>query len=160
VIDDRDADREAAADRRRRWCGDPRFLEVGDDLRVQPVGVVAAMAEADDVERNRRQQLEFPRGGDLRLEIAGERAASRDRGAERLGAVGLEREPGLEGAEAAGKVGAEIARPGRSGGKAVRLAPQIGGRRGEGVAMQGAVAHQDEAGVVGHLQPFVEVEGK
>lgn len=39
VIDDRGADRELAADRGRRRRGDPGFVQVGDDLGVERVGI-------------------------------------------------------------------------------------------------------------------------
>ena len=46
--------------------------------------------------------------------------------------IGLQREPGLERAEAARQIRTEIAGPGRAGGEPAGLAPQIGRRRGEG----------------------------
>ena len=78
--------------------------------------------------------------------------------AQLFGAIGLQREPGLERAKAARQIGPEIARPGRAGGKAPRFAAQIGRRRGKRLAVLLAVAHHQEAGVVGHLPPFVEIE--
>ncbi len=86
-------------------------------------------------------------------------AAVLDGAADLFGAVHLEREPGLERPEAARQVGPEIAGPGRAGLQAAALAPQVGGGGGEGVEVRLAVAHDQEAGVVGHLAPLVEVEG-
>ena len=48
----------------------------------------------------------------------------------------------------------------RAGPEAACLAPQVGCWSGEGIAMERAVAHQDEAGVIGHLAPFVKIEGQ
>ncbi len=160
VIDDRRADRQAAVDRRRRWRGDPGFVEIGDNARVHRVGLRAAEAEAGDVEADRRQEFELGRLGDAAFEITREGAGARDDSADCIDAVDLQGEPDLQRAKTARQIGAEIARPGRAGCEAACLAPQVGCRSGEGIAMERAVAHQDEAGVVGHLAPFVKIEGQ
>src|SRR5262249_36317657 len=132
--------------------------QVGNDAGVEHIGLGAAMTEADDVELDRRHQLELRRRPDAPFEMARERAGARDHGAERVGAIDLEGEPGLEGAKTAREVGAVVAWPWRAGGKAARLAPQVGGLRREGAAVEFAIADEDEPGVVGHLPPLVEVE--
>ena len=111
MIDDGRAYRKLAVEHRGRRRGDSGLLDVDDDLAIDPVGVVGAIAKADDIEMDRRQQFEPRLGQDARLEIFRERAAARDHGAEPLGAVGLQREPGLQRAEAARQIGPEIARP-------------------------------------------------
>ena len=83
-----------------------------------------------------------------------------DHAAQAVGAVDLEREPGFEGAKAARELRTVIAGPGRTAGQAAFGAFQIGFfLSGEGIQMQAAVAHQDKAGVVLHVRPFVEIEG-
>src|SRR5262249_62006401 len=66
--------------------------------------------------------------------------------------------PGLERPETARQIGAEIARPARTGGEASGLPAQIGRRSRKCLPMAIAVAHDEEAGVVGHLTPFVEIK--
>jgi len=58
VIDDSRAYRELAVQDSRRWRRDPGFLNVDDNIAVDPVGVGSAIAKADDIELNRRQQLQ------------------------------------------------------------------------------------------------------
>src|SRR5262249_6451825 len=58
VVDDGGADREPAVEHRRRRRCDTGFLKIDDDLAIDPVGIVGAIAEANDVEIDRRQQLE------------------------------------------------------------------------------------------------------
>ena len=136
----------------------PDSLDIDDDIAVHLIGVDGAIAKADDVELHRRHQFQPGLGQDLRFQISGKRAASRDDRSESFGAVGLQREPGLQRAKAARQIGSEIARPHRAGGEAASFATQIGGRRREGVAMPIAVTHDEQAGVVGHLSPFVKIE--
>src|SRR5258708_32931616 len=62
MIDDSGTYCELAVEKRRRWRCDPGFLNVDDDIAIHLVGVGSAIAEADDVELDRRQQLE-PRLG-------------------------------------------------------------------------------------------------
>ena len=95
------------------------------------VGVRAAIAEADDVQRHRRQQFQLRLGGDPGFQVPRQRAGARDHRAQLVGAVGLEREPGLQRPEAARQIRAVVAGPGRAGGEPAGLAPQIGRRRGE-----------------------------
>src|SRR5436305_277210 len=83
----------------------PGFLNVDDDLAIDPVGVIGAIAEADDIELDRRHQLQPRFGQDPRFQISGQRAGARDDGAELFGAVGFQGEPGLQRAEAARQVG-------------------------------------------------------
>ena len=107
---------------------------------------------------DRCQQFQPRLGQHARLQILRQRAASRDHRTEPVGAERLQREPGLQRAEAARQVGAEIAGPDCTRRKPPRLAAQIGRRLRKGLPVLLAVAHQQEAGVVGHLPPFVEVE--
>ena len=120
----------------------------------------SAEAEADDVERDRRHQLEAVGLGDSRRQVAGLAAVALDRRPEPPRAVLLEREPDLERAKAARQLGPVVAEPGIAAGEAARVAAQIVGRHGERRAMQVAAAHQHAAGVVGHVQPLVEVESQ
>jgi hypothetical protein len=52
MVDDRGADREPVTDPRGRRRDDAGLLEIDDDPGIQRVRVVAAIAEADDIERN------------------------------------------------------------------------------------------------------------
>ena len=58
MIDDSRSYRELAVENRRRWRRDPGFLNVDDNIAIYLVGVGSAIAEADDVELDRRQQLQ------------------------------------------------------------------------------------------------------
>ena len=57
------------------------------------------------------------------------------------------------------KIGAEIAGPGFAGGEPARRARKIGGVGLERAAMHFRVADEEKPGVVGHMQPFVKIEG-
>ena len=133
VIDDGRADRELAVDRGGGRRGDAGFLQIDDDLGIEPVRIGAAVAEADDVELRPAPAAPARRRPAIAaFEIARQLAAARDRARRALGAMDLEGEPGLERAEAAREIGPEIARPGRPPAKPARLAPEIGRGRGEG----------------------------
>ena len=67
MIDDRRAYRELAVENRRRRRRDPGLLNIDDDIAVDLVGVVGAIAEADDIELNRRQQFQPRLGQDPAL---------------------------------------------------------------------------------------------
>jgi hypothetical protein len=82
------------------------------EYAVDPVGVIGAIAKADDIELDRRHQLQPRLGQNPRFQISGERTGARDYGAELFGAVGFQGEPGLERAEAPRQIRAEVARPG------------------------------------------------
>src|SRR6478752_4224533 len=73
VIDDSGAYRELAVKQRRRRCRDPGFLNVDDDIAIYLVGVGGPIAEADDVELDRREQLQPRLGQNTHLQISGER---------------------------------------------------------------------------------------
>src|SRR5882724_10991816 len=62
VIDDSRPYRELAVEDRRRWSRDPGFLNIDDNIAIYLVGVRSAIAKADDIELDRRQQLQ-PRLG-------------------------------------------------------------------------------------------------
>ena len=154
-----------AAERGGRRRGDAGLLQVSDDLGVQPIhsgGLETGRApsEADDVERDRRHELEPVGLGDACGQVPGLVAVALDGRAEAPCAVLLQREPHLERTKAARQRGPKVAEPGIAAGEAARVAAQIIGRQRECGAMQVAAAHQDAAGVVGHVQPFVEVEGQ
>jgi hypothetical protein len=158
VIDDRGAYRELAIENRGRGNRDPGFLNIDDDIAVDLIGVSGAITETDDVELHRRQQLEPRLGQNPRFEIFGKRAGARDDGAELFRAVGFQREPGFQRAETARQIGAEIARPGRACRESPGLAAQIGRGCRKRFAVLLAVAHQQEAGIVRHLPPFVKIK--
>ena len=61
VIDDRGANGEATIDGGRGRRGNAGFLQGDDDLRIDPVGIRAAVAETHDVERNRREEFQLRR---------------------------------------------------------------------------------------------------
>ena len=161
MVDDRDADRELAVDRGGGRRGDAGFVQIGDDLGVDRVGVdpVAAIAGSRRCSASPAPAFRAAARRHAGFEMSRKPRRSRAIIAPSLlGAIGLQREPGLQRAKAARQIGAEIARPGRAGGEAAGLAAQIGGGRREGRAMLLAVAHHQEAGVVLHLAPFVEIE--
>src|SRR5262249_13115184 len=101
MIDDRGAYREPAIENCRRRSGDTGFLDVEHHYGIEPVGLICPVAEADDVEVDRRQKRELRFSQNARLQMLGERTAARNDRAELVGAVGLQREPGLERPEAA-----------------------------------------------------------
>src|SRR5215472_8333284 len=101
MVDDRGTDRDAAVDRGGGRCRNAGLLERDHQLRVEPVRVGTAIAEADDVELHRRQDLELGRRLYATPEALRELTAARDGAADPVGAVHLESEPGLERAEAA-----------------------------------------------------------
>ena len=77
MIDDRRTNCDRPIDCRGRRRGDPGFVQIGDDVGVELVGIAAAKAEADDVERDRGQQLEF--AASLRLCASRYRASAQVR---------------------------------------------------------------------------------
>ena len=119
-----------------------------------------AQAKADDVERDRRHQLQPRLLEHAGREVDGLAAVVGDRGAEPPRAVLLEREPHLERAKAARQLGPEVAGPGLAAGEPARGALEIAGLEREGGAVQLAAAHQHAAGVVLDVEPLVEVEGQ
>src|ERR1035438_4040952 len=56
VIDDRGTNRKTTIDRGRGRRRDARFLQIGNDVLVELVRVVAAVPEANDVERHRSEE--------------------------------------------------------------------------------------------------------
>jgi hypothetical protein len=62
VIDDSRAYRELVVEKRRRWRRDPGFLNADDNIAIYLIGVGGTIAKADDIELDRRQQLQ-PRLG-------------------------------------------------------------------------------------------------
>src|ERR1700733_11275037 len=50
MIDDRRTYRELAVQNRRRWRRDSGFLNIGDNIAVDPVGIISAITEAYDIE--------------------------------------------------------------------------------------------------------------
>src|SRR5260370_34014614 len=70
MIDDSRAYRELAIEQRRRWRRDPGFLNVDDNFAIDLVGVGSAITEADDIELDRRQQLQPRLGQNPRLQIS------------------------------------------------------------------------------------------
>ena len=67
----------------------PEFVDVGDDVGVQRVGIGAAVPETDDVELGRCQQFKTRLSQDPAFQISCQRAAAPDHGAELVGTVGL-----------------------------------------------------------------------
>src|SRR6266436_3862461 len=112
VIDDCRAYRELAVEKRRRWRRNPGFLNGDDDIAVDPVGVGGAITEANDIQLDRRQQLQPRLGQDPLLQIFGKRAGARDHRSELFQPEGFQGEPRLERPEASGQIGPEVAGPG------------------------------------------------
>src|ERR1017187_4926027 len=77
---------------------------------------------------------------------------------DRRAAVHFECEPGLQRSKAARKIGPVITGPRRARSQASQFLSQIRSRGGKGLAMQPAVAHQNESGVIGHLAPLMKIE--
>ena len=86
MVDDGAADREPAVKHSGRWRRNAGFLQIDDDLAIDPVGIVGAIAEADNVEVDRREQLEPWLGAHSRFEIGRQRATVRDDRPELVGA--------------------------------------------------------------------------
>src|ERR1035441_10504582 len=99
VIDDRGANRQTAIDGGCGWRGDARFLQIGNDVLVELVRVVAAVPEANDVERHRRQQFQYRFTLNALLHVIRQRAGAGDHVAELLGSIGFDSEPRLQRSE-------------------------------------------------------------
>ena len=165
MVGDVDADCKPPGDTRGRGSRNAALLQLGHDGLVECVllfgrKVVGAQPEAGDVERNRRHQLppsvrRNPSAKQLR-----QPAVVLDGGGELARAVLLQREPDLQRAETARQLGAEVARPRLTGSKTSRVRCEIGRPTGKGRTVRRAIAHQHAPGVVGHMQPFVEIEGE
>ncbi len=91
-------------------------------------------------------------------EIGGQVAGLLHHRADPIGSIGQQRHPYLQRAEAARQVGAQVAGPDAAAGEATLLPPQIGGVGAERLQLPRRIAHDDAAGVVGNLRPFVEIE--
>ena len=101
MVDDRRSNGDLPRQSGHGRCGNPGFVEGGDDLGIHAIRVVAPITEADDVELRRCEQLKFGFASDLALEILCEAACLRDDGANLFRAVHLQREPRLQGPKAA-----------------------------------------------------------
>src|ERR1035441_6662709 len=117
VIDEGGANRQTAIDGGCGRRGNARFLQIGNDVLIELVRVFGAVPEANDVERNRRQQLQCRLTLNALLHVFRQRAGAGDHVAELPGSIGFDGEPRLEGSETTGKVRSEIARPRRAGGQ-------------------------------------------
>src|SRR5260221_6594653 len=53
MIHNRGADREIGSDNGRRWCTNPRLLQINHTLGIQSVRIAASVAKANDVELDR-----------------------------------------------------------------------------------------------------------
>ena len=115
VIDNRRSNRQAAVDDRGRWNGNTGFLDIRHDAGIHGVAIVATVSKTHDIELDGCRELKLRCLLHAMLEILSEHAGSRDHGAQLRGPVDLEREPGLECAEAARQIGTEIAGPWRPG---------------------------------------------
>ena len=126
VVGQADPDHVVAAEAGGRRRGDTGLLQVADDVHVQPVELRrreagSAEPETDDVEGDRRHQLEAVSLGDLRGQVAGLVAVALDRRPQPPRAVLFEREPHLERAEAARQLRPIVAEPGIAAGEAARV---------------------------------------
>ena len=101
MIHERGADRELAADGGRGRRHAALLVQIGHDLRIDAVGVIATKAETDDVELRGCEKFELRFGADAGFEMARQHAALFDHAAQLMRAVSLEREPRLESAKAA-----------------------------------------------------------
>src|ERR1019366_2340219 len=111
LIDDRGANRKTAIDGGCGRRGDARFLQIGNNVLVELVRVVAAVPEANDLDRHRRQQLQCRFTLHALLHVFRQRAGAGDHVAELPGSIGFDGEPRLERSETTGQVRSEIARP-------------------------------------------------
>ena len=159
MVDDGGADRRLSLENRQRRRGFAALVQSHDDLGSDRPFRVLRDAKADDIQRDRRAHGKIRRGLDEPLEPARQTASALDALAEQIQAESLDREPGFERAKSAREIGAEIAGPYLAGRETARRARQIGRIRLECGEMLARIAHQHEAGVIGNLQPFMEVEG-
>ncbi len=158
MIDDGGADDGPAADGGQGWRDPALLMQVRHDFGIQAVGIGTPVAEADDVQWYRGKQFQFRLGNDA----CGEALCQRDRSCndptDRVGTVCLQREPRFQSAKPARQVGAVVARPPIAASQASFGSSQISGLRGESLALQSTVAHQQEAGIIWNLTPFMPVE--
>ena len=159
MIDDRRTDHRLAAKQRARRRCDAPLLQIDDDPLGQFVGVGPRQCEADDVQSDGRAQREGRRLLQPIFQIFGEVAGAFDALGDLFRAEDAEGEPCLERAETARQVETEIARPYFARAEPARHAMQIGRRIVIGAPMRLGVAYEQEARVVGHVRPFVKVEG-
>ena len=159
VIDDRRTDRRDAVENGERRGGLAALVQLHHDLAGERAVLVALDAKAHDVEHDRRAHDEMFGAQDPRLQPLRHAAGLLDALREALHAEGLDRNPGFQRPEPSRQIGAEIAGPHVSRRKAARRAGEIGGVRREGAPVRLLVPHEEEARVIGHMQPFVEVEG-
>ena len=126
-FNDRGADCKFAIDQGAGGDGDAGFLDVRQYVGVQGIddGSIGPDPETDDVEADRGEQFEPRIGFDRGSEGGGDLAGLFGDAAQSLGAVAAERGPDFERAEAAGQIGAEIARPQIAGGEAAFFAAEV-----------------------------------
>jgi hypothetical protein len=145
---------------RPRMIVDAGFLHVGHNGSVEPIriGGFSHIAEAHDIQPDRSQTFQFRFAIDARREILRDIATLLHDGADRVGAIDLQRHPHLQSAEATGQVRTEIAGPDAAPAKTTRLMPQAGRIASECRQMESGIAHHDAAGIVRCLRPLVEIE--
>ncbi len=71
----------------------------------------------------------------------------------------LQRHPDLERPKAPRQFDSVVAEPDRSARGAPFVGGQVAGSRGEGSQVVGLPTHQETSRVIGHVEPFVEIEG-
>ena len=96
VIEDGGADGQPAIDTGGGWCRHTAFLKIRDDRRIEHVGFVASVAEANDIELYRRQQFQARICGDAHFEMPRYAAGARNRRTQLIEAVHAQSEPGLQ----------------------------------------------------------------
>lgn len=142
-----------------RRSGQAALLQIDDDRLIGLIGPAGLEREANDIEAYGSAKFEDLGTGERVCKVAGVIAGRLDGGAQSVGSMDLEREPGFQRAKSARQIRTEIAGPDVTSGKAPRSALEIGSGARECSAMHFAVAHQKEPGIVGDMRPFVKVEG-
>src|SRR5688572_2792956 len=162
MVGDRDPDGEPAADHGIGGHRDPALVELHEELAVErieavPVRHLPDVAEADDVERHRGEQLEIRGLPHQALEVARLVDVLADQPGVPVDPVLLEGHPHLERAEPARELDAVFAEPELAARRAALRMGEVARREREGVPVRRAAAHQRAARLVRDVEPLVQV---
>src|SRR5712692_316212 len=116
------------------------------------------IAEADGIQRDWREQFKAGASPEKFFEIFRLRNILFDEASEGLHAVGFERHPHLEGAEATRKLDAAMSKWQAAGDDAAREIAEIVLLQAKGIAMGLPIAHEDATYLEGQIHPLVQVK--
>lgn len=159
VINDGGANDRTAIEGGKGRRSDPAFVQILDELAIQFTILTAPGAKANNVEADGRREFEGGRLLNSAFEMARNFAAARDCRTKSFRAQSLKGEPGLQRPKSSRQIRPQITRPGLARRQSPRCALEIVDRICKGVAVRRAVADQKKPRIIGHMRPFMEVEG-